>query len=40
MSHGHARIGLIGVVVDDGGCVDGAVGAERVKTLVPVNVTR
>lgn len=36
--HGDARVGGVGVVVDDCGGVDGAVGAERQQALVPVNV--
>lgn len=37
--HRRAWVGAVGVCVDDRGLVDGAVGAERVETLVPVNVS-
>lgn len=36
--HGLARVGLVGVVVDDRGLVDGAVGAEGPETFVPVDM--
>jgi hypothetical protein len=39
VSHGLAGVGAVGVVVDDGASVDGAIGAEREETLVPVDVT-
>lgn len=39
VSHGLSGIGAVGVVVDDGGSVDGTVHAEREETLVPVDVT-
>ena len=40
VGHRHAGVGEVGVVVDDGGHVDGAVRTEREETLVPVNVTK
>jgi hypothetical protein len=36
MGHGDARVGVVCIVVNDGRCVDGAVCAEREKTLIPV----
>lgn len=39
VSHGLAGVGAVGVVVDDGGSVDGTVGAEGEETLVPVDMT-
>lgn len=38
--HGHAFVGIEGVVVDNRGCVDVAVHREREYTLVPVNMTK
>ena len=38
VGHGLARVGVEGVVVDNGGRVDGVV-TYRVETLIPVNVT-
>jgi hypothetical protein len=38
--HRHAFVGIVGVVVDNGGCIDGAVHCEREHTLVPVNMTK
>ena len=38
--HRHAFVGIECVVVDDRGCVDGAVYREREYTLVPVNMTK
>lgn len=35
---GLAVVGIVGVVVHNGGSIDGAVSAERIKTLVPVDV--
>ena len=39
MRHGDTRVGIVGVVVDDGAGVDGLISPERVETLVPVNMT-
>jgi hypothetical protein len=38
--HRYAFAGIVGVVVDDRGCVDGAIHREREHTLVPVNMTK
>lgn len=38
VGHGLAGVGAVGVVVHNGGVVDGAVLAEGVQALVPVNV--
>ena len=38
--HRYAFVGIIGVIVDDGGCVNGAIRREREQTLVPVNVAK
>lgn len=40
VSHGLARVGPVGVVVDDGAHVDGTVVANGEDTLVPVDVAR
>lgn len=40
VSHGLSGIGVVGVVVDNGGSVDGTVHAEREETLVPVDVAK
>jgi hypothetical protein len=39
MGHGDARVGVVGIVVDDGWRVDGAVCAEREEALIPMDVT-
>jgi hypothetical protein len=39
MRHRHACVGMIGVVIDDGRCVDGPVHREREQSLVPMNMT-
>ena len=38
--HRHAFVGIVGVVVEDRGCVNGAIHREREQTLVPVNMTK
>lgn len=38
MGDGLAVVGVVGVVVDDGGGIDGTVGSQRIETLVPVDV--
>ena len=40
MRHRHASVGIVGVVVDDRGCVNSAVHREREQTLVLVNMTK
>jgi hypothetical protein len=39
VGHGHAGVGVVGVVVSDRRRVNGAVPGKRPETLVPVNVT-
>lgn len=39
MGDGLAVVGIVRVVVDDGGGIDGAVGSQRIETLVPMDVT-
>ena len=38
MRHGHTRVGVVGVVIDDGASVDSLVGTQRIETLVPVDM--
>lgn len=39
MHHRDSCVGVIGVVIDDGGSVDETVGTHREEALVPVNVS-
>ena len=38
--HRHASVSIVGIIINDRGCVDGAVYREREYTLVPVNMTK
>jgi hypothetical protein len=39
MGHRDAWVGVVSVVVDNRGCINGGVYSEREQTLVPVDVT-